>query len=96
MVMSYLPASLVVVQVHKSPTGGLAFTPLPHIHKGLRKGHSIRNVITAARPLEPYDKIYRERQDMVTCMALLSPFKHQLNTTFECPFQYSCIDGSLS
>lgn len=33
--MSYLPACLIVVQVHESPAGGLAFTPLPHIHKGL-------------------------------------------------------------
>lgn len=53
--ISYLPASLVVVQVHESSTGGLAFTPLPHVHKGLGKGHAIGDVITAARPLEPYE-----------------------------------------
>lgn len=46
--VTHLSPSLVIVQVHESPTGGLAFTPLPHIHKGLRKGHSISNVITAA------------------------------------------------
>ena len=53
--LSYLPAGLVVVQVHESPTGGLAFTPLPHIHEGLGEGHSVRDVITAARPVEPCD-----------------------------------------
>lgn len=46
--VDYLSAGLVVVQVHESPTGGLAFTPLPHIDKGLREGHSICNVIAAA------------------------------------------------
>lgn len=46
--VSYLSASLVVVQVHERPAGGLAFAPLPHVDKGLRKGHSICNVITAA------------------------------------------------
>lgn len=54
--VSYLPASLIVVQVHEGPTGGLAFTPLPHIHKGLRKSHSVSNVVTASRPLESCDK----------------------------------------
>lgn len=49
----YLPASLVVMQVHESAAGRLAFTPLPHIHEGLREGHSVGDVVTAARPLEP-------------------------------------------
>lgn len=49
----YLPASFVVVEVHESPAGRLAFTPLPHVHEGLRKGHTVGDVVTATRPLEP-------------------------------------------
>lgn len=49
----YLPASLVVVQVHERAAGRLAFTPLPHVHEGLREGHSVGDVVAAARPLEP-------------------------------------------
>lgn len=57
--VSYLPACFVVVKVHEGPTGRLAFTPLPHIHEGLRKCHSVCNIVTAARPLEPCGKILR-------------------------------------
>lgn len=49
----YLSASLIVVKVHESSAGRLTFTPLPNVHKGLRKGHSVGNVVTAAGPLEP-------------------------------------------
>lgn len=52
MVKGYLPASFIVVEVHERPAGGLAFAPLPHIHEGLRKGHTVGDVIAAARPLE--------------------------------------------
>lgn len=57
---SYLPASLVVVQVHESPTGGLAFTPLPHVDEGLGESHAVCNVIAAARPLEPCEMTMRK------------------------------------
>lgn len=41
----YLPAGLVVVKVHECPAGGGPLAPLPDVHKGLREGYAIGNVV---------------------------------------------------
>lgn len=50
---NHLSARLVVVEVHESPAGGQSFASFSHVHKGLRKSHSVGDVVAAARPLEP-------------------------------------------
>lgn len=41
----YLPASLVVVKVHECPAGGGPLASLPDVHKGLREGYAIGDVV---------------------------------------------------
>lgn len=41
----YLPASLIVVKVHECPAGGGPLASLPDVHKGLREGYAIGDVV---------------------------------------------------
>lgn len=47
-VLHYLPASLVVVEVHEGAAGRRPLTSLPHVHEGLGEGHAVGDVVRAS------------------------------------------------
>lgn len=51
-----LSPRLVVVEVHEWATCRQALGSLWFVHKRLREGHAVGQVVAASRPLEPFDE----------------------------------------